>query len=239
VGKLDISQYIDSSHGNLIEPPVAHQTVEIGDEPTLSAPLHKLARCIRIVSDVDCLIGIAVGQSEPHQRLAAGQETTRIVQPGEGFLISAVAAAPQSSLGASSSLWNFGDLSNALELIARPAAAKERLDAIADAMAQAQALIAEANRQVATSAATVKSHQESMQKEAAEHAAKLSAERQSFSEQRLRDETALMSRSQRLSEQESQLKADQESLSELQADLAARAEAFKRATEPMRSAGRK
>jgi hypothetical protein len=57
MGKLDISQYIDSSHGNLIEPPVAHQTIEIDSEARLSAPLHKLARCIRIVSDVDCLIG--------------------------------------------------------------------------------------------------------------------------------------------------------------------------------------
>jgi len=61
---LDISMYVDTSHGNLIEAPVAHQTLEISDEPTLSAPLHKLTRCVRIVADVDCRIGVAVGASK-------------------------------------------------------------------------------------------------------------------------------------------------------------------------------
>jgi hypothetical protein len=70
----------------------------------------------------------------------------------------------------------------------------------------------------------------------AEHAAALAPDRLTFNEQRLREENALMSRSQRLSEQESQLEADQAALEELRADLTERAQAFERATAPMRSA---
>jgi hypothetical protein len=64
---LDISEYVDSSHGNLIEPPIAHQTLEIGDEPATSRPLHKHTRIVRGVSGDDCLISIAVGASSAEQ----------------------------------------------------------------------------------------------------------------------------------------------------------------------------
>lgn len=120
MGTLDISEYIDTNHGNLIEPPVAHQTIEIDGEARLSAPLHKLTRCIRIVSDVDCLIGIAVGESKPAQVLTRGKPETRIIQPGEGFLVSVVGGGNNQGGGA--------DFATALiALIADPKASKERL----------------------------------------------------------------------------------------------------------------
>jgi hypothetical protein len=81
---LDISEYVDSSHGNLIEPPIAHQSIELGDEPVASAPLNKLTRIVRVVSDDDCLISIAVDASKPTQFLRAGVAETRVVQPESG-----------------------------------------------------------------------------------------------------------------------------------------------------------
>ena len=163
MGKLEISEYVDSSHGNLIEPPIAHQTLELGDEPVTSAPLNKLTRIVRVVSDDDCLISIAVGASKPTQFLRAGVTENRVVMPDQNFLISAVVAEPN-RLSAGSGLWSYGDLSHALGLLAEPAKAKERLDGIAQAMAEAQALIDRARKEVATSAATVKSNQEQMQR---------------------------------------------------------------------------
>jgi hypothetical protein len=64
---LDISEYVDTSHGNLIEPPIAHQTLEIGDEPVSCKPLNKLTRIVRVVSDVDCLVSISIGKTKPSQ----------------------------------------------------------------------------------------------------------------------------------------------------------------------------
>lgn len=73
-----------------------------------------------------------------------------------------------------------------------------------------------------------------LQKTSAEHSAAIGAERQTFDEQRLRQENALAAREVRLGEQESKLEADREALEELHNDLQARAQAFARATEPMR-----
>ena len=92
MGKLEISEYVDSSRGNLIEPPIAHQTLELGDEPVTSAPLNKLTRIVRLVSDDDCLISIAVGASKPTQFLRAGVTENRVVMPDQNFLVSAVAS---------------------------------------------------------------------------------------------------------------------------------------------------
>jgi hypothetical protein len=102
MGTLDISEYVDTSHGNLIEPPIAHQTLGIGDESASCKPLHKLTRCLRIVSDVDCLISVAVGASKPTQFLRAGVAETRIAQPDSNFIVSAVVAEPTRSLGGTS-----------------------------------------------------------------------------------------------------------------------------------------
>jgi hypothetical protein len=230
---LDISEYVDTSHGNLIEPPIAHQTVELGDEPASSKPLHKLTRCLRIVSDVDCLISVAVGDSKPTQFLRAGVAETRIVQPDTGFILSALAAEPNRLSAGPGGLWSFGDLSHALALIAEPAKAKQRLDAIAQAMAEAQALIAQACRQVATSAATTKADQEQRRKEAAEHAAVLAADRQAFDLACQQREVALTAREVRVSQQESKLEADREELHALHEDLSSRAAAFEAATRPL------
>jgi hypothetical protein len=233
MGKLEISEYVDSSHGNLIEPPVAHQALElVGDEPVTSAPLNKLTRIVRLVSDDDCLIGIAVGKSEPKQFLRAGVTENRVVMPDQNFLISAVVAEPN-RLSAGSGLWSFGDLSNALGLIADPAKAKQRLDGIAAAIAEAQALIERARKEVATSAATTKADQEQRQKEAAEHAAAIVAERQTFHEECERRSVALTARETRQGEAEQKLMADRAELETLHADLSARAEAFERATRPL------
>jgi hypothetical protein len=77
---LDISEYVDSSHGNLIEPPIAHQSIELGDEPVSCKPLHKHTRIVRVVSSDDCLMSIAVGASKPTQFLRAGVAETRRTQ---------------------------------------------------------------------------------------------------------------------------------------------------------------
>jgi hypothetical protein len=232
---LDISEYVDTASGNLVEPPIAHQTIEIDDEARLSAPLHKLTRCVRIVADVDCKIGIGVGASgsKPTQFLRAGEAERRIVMPDTGFIVSAMAAEPNRLSAGAGGLWSFGDLSHALALIADPAAAKKRLDLIAQAMAEAQALIAQAHKQVATSAANVKSDQERMHREATEHAAKLAAERAAFDTECETRANGLRARETRLSEQESKLEADREELHALHEDLSSRARAFEAATRPL------
>jgi hypothetical protein len=104
----------------------------------------------------------------------------------------------------------FGDLSCALELIARPAAAKERLDAIAEAMAQAQTPIAEANKEQAALVAAEKAHREMLARTSAEHAAALAEAKRNHDEECERRSAALTAREARLSEQESQLVTDQE-----------------------------
>jgi DNA repair exonuclease SbcCD ATPase subunit len=134
--------------------------------------------------------------------------------------------------------WGFHDLSHALELIANPAACKQRLDALGAKTAETAAEIAEAKKQQAALVAAEKAHRQMLETTSAEHAATLAAERQTFDEQRLRQENALTAREARLGEQESKLEADREALEELHNDLQARAAAFARATEPMRS-GRK
>jgi hypothetical protein len=238
MGKLEISEYVDSSHGNLIEPPVAHQTLElVGEAPVTSAPLNKLTRIVRLVSDDDCLISIAVGASKPTQFLRAGVTENRVVMPDQNFLVSAVAAEPN-RLSAGSGLWSYGDLSHALGLLAEPAKAKERLDGIAQAMAEAQALIDRARKEVATSAAAVKSDQERMQKEAAEHAAKLAEAKRNHDEDCERRSVALTARETRQEEAEQKLAADRAEVQALHEDLSSRAEAFERATRPL-SARRK
>jgi hypothetical protein len=230
---LDISEYVDSSHGNLIEPPIAHQSIELGDEPVTSAPLNKLTRIVRVVSDEDCLISIAVGASKPTQFLRGGVAETRIVQPDTGFIVSALAAEPNRLSAGPGGLWSFGDLSHALALIAEPAKAKQRLDAIAQAMAEAQALIAQAHKQVATSASAVKSDQERMQKEAAEHAAAIAQAQRNFDEECERRSVALTAREARVSELESKLEADRQDLQAMHEDLSSRARAFEAATRPL------
>jgi hypothetical protein len=230
---LDISEYVDSSHGNLIEPPIAHQSIELGDEPVTSAPLNKLTRIVRVVSDDDCLISIAVGASKPTQFLRGGVAETRIVQPDTGFIVSALAAEPNRLSAGPGGLWSFGDLSHALALIAEPAKAKQRLDAIAQAMAEAQALIAQAHKQVATSASAVKSDQERMQKEAAEHAAAIAQAQRNFDEECERRSVALTAREARVSELESKLEADRQDLQAMHEDLSSRARAFEAATRPL------
>ena len=117
-------------------------------------------------------------------------------------------------------------------------AAKQRLDAIAAAQAEAQALIAEAKEKQAALVAAEKAHRKMLETTSAEHAAALAADRQTFNEERLRQENALTAREVRLGEQESKVDADREALEELHNDLQARAQAFARATEPMR-VGRK
>jgi hypothetical protein len=55
---LNITEYSDTSHGNPIEPPLAHQTVPLSNEPAVSAPLHRGTKAVRIATDVDCMVSI-------------------------------------------------------------------------------------------------------------------------------------------------------------------------------------
>jgi hypothetical protein len=105
-------------------------------------------------------------------------------------------------------------------------------------MAQAQAMIAEAHKQVATSAATTKAQEEQRQKEAAEHAAAIAQAQRNFDEECERRSVALRARETRQEEAEQKLAVDRADLEALHADLSARAEAFERATRPLQ-AGRK
>ena len=112
-------------------------------------------------------------------------------------------------------------------------AAKQRLDAIAAAQAEAQALIAEAKEKQAALVAAEKAHRKMLETTSAEHAAALAADRQTFNEERLRQENALAAREVRLGEQESKLEADREELQALHEDLSSRAAAFEAATRPL------
>jgi hypothetical protein len=183
MGTLDISGYVDSSHGNLIEPPIEHQSIELSDEPASCKPLNKFTRILRIVSDCDCLVSVAIGASRPTQLLRAGVPEIRVVQPDSNFLVTAVATGPSRAAGGSHGLWSFGDLSNSLALVANPGVCKQRLDAIAAAMGEAQERIAEAHRKVGELKVAEKAHQEMLARTSAENSAAIAAERQTFDEE--------------------------------------------------------
>jgi hypothetical protein len=84
---LDIAEFIDTSHGNLVEPPIAGQSVELGDEPCQSKPFHKQTRCVRIIADVNCRISIGRDPDAPKFPLRAGVPEQRIVPPETGFRV--------------------------------------------------------------------------------------------------------------------------------------------------------
>lgn len=83
---LDITEYVDSIHGNPVEPPAAHQTMPLGAEPAQSMPFHKLTRIVRIVADVNARV--AFGGLDGGF-LPAGREMIRVVHPDAGFHLTA------------------------------------------------------------------------------------------------------------------------------------------------------
>lgn len=101
---LTITEYIDTANGTPVEPPCAHQTVALTDQPVESAPFHKQARCIRITSDVNCLIGFGQAAIDPQCFIEAKTAELRIIHPGAGFRLSAVLASSEASSGGIDSL---------------------------------------------------------------------------------------------------------------------------------------
>lgn len=112
---LDITEYVDSSHGNPIEPPMAHQVVPLGAEPAQSQPLHKDTRIVRLIADADCRVGF--GERKKASFLPAGREMIRVI--GGPMSLSATLVEQPSEFS--------GDRFDALlALIANPAACAKR-----------------------------------------------------------------------------------------------------------------
>jgi hypothetical protein len=91
--RIDITEYIDTSHGNLIDPPVACQMIEC-DGPTRSQPFNKLTRAVRIQADVNSRIAIGTNPEAPKFPITGGVPLQRVVAPGEGFRVFAIPANP-------------------------------------------------------------------------------------------------------------------------------------------------
>jgi hypothetical protein len=137
MASLDISEYIDTLHGNPCEPPVAHQTVVLGEEATESKPFHRQTRCIRIVADTDCRIAIGTNPQAPRALLRAGEKELRIVSPGDGARVWAVAAAPVQASSAAS--MPIAALLDVITLVVSPSKYKCLVEQIARAQAEADA----------------------------------------------------------------------------------------------------
>ena len=88
---IDISEYIDTSNGNLVEPPIAHSTHELSDEP-IAIALHRQTRAVRLIADRDCRVAIGPDPAAPKWPLRAGEAERRIITPGERFSVYAVLA---------------------------------------------------------------------------------------------------------------------------------------------------
>jgi hypothetical protein len=94
---LDIIEYMDSSHGNPIEPPVAHQVVPLGTEPAQSKPFHKMTRLVRLIADVNCRISFGVDPQDVLSFVPAGREIIRTVHGDGTFKLAAALASPSDS----------------------------------------------------------------------------------------------------------------------------------------------
>jgi hypothetical protein len=135
MASLDITEYMDSSHGNPIEPPVASQVVPIGAEPAQSKPLHKATRVVRLIADANCRISF--GEDGPKELLIAGRPEVRTLQ-GEGLKVSAVLASPDSEDGAVSSSGPASFL-KLLDIVSDPSKYRVLVDKLARAQSDAQA----------------------------------------------------------------------------------------------------
>jgi hypothetical protein len=91
---LDISEYIDSSHGNPIEPPTAHQTLPLGPEPAQSWRFDRQTKVVRLVADANCRITFGEDPQEAKSFLPAGREVIRTVHPDSRFRVCAALASP-------------------------------------------------------------------------------------------------------------------------------------------------
>jgi hypothetical protein len=123
---------MDTHHGTPIEPPCAHQSVPITDEYAESVPFHKQTRCIRIVSDVNCLIDIGNGgEMEPRSFLPAGQAEERIVHPDARFRLCAILAPVETACDSDR-------LTALIALVTNPKAAAQRKAELEKASTKAQ-----------------------------------------------------------------------------------------------------
>jgi hypothetical protein len=136
---LDVSEYIDTSHGNLVAPPCAHQVVPIGAEPTESQPLNKLTRAVRLVCDQDCRISISADPAAPMFPLTAGRPEQRIVIPGEGFKVRVIAAGSVQATGAP---YNTAALLDLISVVADSKKSKAVIEQLSRAQSEAAAAVA-------------------------------------------------------------------------------------------------
>jgi hypothetical protein len=161
MGTLEIAEFASSSHGTPVDPPWAVQIVVLdGAEPAESKPFHKLTRCVRIISDMDCRIAVAPDAASPKTLLRAATPENRIVQ-GDGFKLYAIAAGrPQSEHGGVASSANTDAVLSLLAVVASAAKSKALIEKIASTEADAKASIAALGDVKASVAALAKEKQQ-------------------------------------------------------------------------------
>jgi hypothetical protein len=115
---LEVSEFIDTSNGNLVEPPIAHSTHNLADEP-VTIRLHRQARALRLLATADCRISIGIDPDAPKWLLSAGEAERRIVTPGERFCIHAVASSGDGQ-GRTAAAMNANAFIDLLTIIANP-----------------------------------------------------------------------------------------------------------------------
>jgi hypothetical protein len=152
MANLFLGEYCDvgsTNRGSLaipLEPPLAEQAVEIGNQSSQSKPLRADTCIVKLISDADCAIAIG---SDPDATnsvrfLAAGKEQTIAVPPNSNLKVAVVASGSGSM---SDSLGAF------LKIIASPEDAKKKLDeltkqaAVIDASAQSLRVATDAHKQ--------------------------------------------------------------------------------------------
>jgi hypothetical protein len=93
VGVLHVAEYIGTSDGLPIEPPVAEQELEIGREAVLSAHFHQHTRFLCLTPDESCRV--AFGQDDPEagatSRPCRGVEYRALPKTGRPLRLSVVA----------------------------------------------------------------------------------------------------------------------------------------------------
>jgi hypothetical protein len=139
MASLDISEYMDSNHGNPIEPPVAHQVVALGAEPAQSKPFHKNTKVVRLVADVNCRVSFGGDPTEARSFVPAGRELIRTVHADGTFRLAAVLASPADSADGAMSANGAAAFLTFVHVLADPAKSKALADKLARAKSDADA----------------------------------------------------------------------------------------------------
>jgi hypothetical protein len=143
MGTLDVSEYMDSSHGNPIEPPVAHQVVPLGTEPAQSKPFHKNTKVVRLIANVNCRLSFGVDPQEVLSFVPAGREIIRTVNGDGAFKLAAALASPSDAEDGGLSANGTASFLKLLDIISDPSKYRSLADKLARVQSDAQAACAE------------------------------------------------------------------------------------------------